>query len=215
MIPEPITLTTVVDIFLLLLIGIGPKLALVPFLKATAGMPLATKRLVLKKMLTTAATVAAVLLVLGGVLTRLLHISTGALAVASGIILLIIAIRMVLGQDDPDTGRLAVAGQDPVQLAVVPLGVPYLLNPAGIVVLVTASSEAVSLGVVGVVVGSLIVVLLLDVLVFSWATRVSENLVENRMLVAEMVFGFLLAALAIQLALNGLADLGVIQLVDH
>ena len=178
-------------------------------------MPLATKRLVLKKMLTTAATVAAVLLVLGGASTRLLHISTDALSVASGIILLIIAIRMVLGQDDPDSGRLAVAGQDPLQLAVVPLGVPYLLNPAGIVVLVTASGEAVSLGVVGVVVGSLIVVLLIDVLVFSWATRVSENLVENRMLVAEMVFGFLLAALAIQLALNGLADLGVIQLVDH
>ena len=54
MIPEPITLPTVVDIFLLLLIGIGPKLALVPFLKATAGMPQATKRLVWKKMLTTA-----------------------------------------------------------------------------------------------------------------------------------------------------------------
>jgi small neutral amino acid transporter SnatA (MarC family) len=28
-------------------------------------------------------------------------------------------------------------------------------------------------------------------------------------------FGFLLAALAVQLALNGLADLGVIHLVDH
>ena len=49
--------------------------------------------------LTTAATVAAVLLVLGGASTRLLHISTDALSVASGIILLIIAIRMVLGQD--------------------------------------------------------------------------------------------------------------------
>jgi hypothetical protein len=49
--------------------------------------------------LTTAATVAAVLRGLGGALTRLLHISTGALSVASDIILLIIAIRMVLGQD--------------------------------------------------------------------------------------------------------------------
>ena len=47
--------------------------------------------------------------------------------------------------------------------------------------------------------GSLIVVLLLDVLVFSLATRASENL---------------LAALAVQLALNGLADLGVIHLAE-
>ena len=79
----------------------------------------------------------------------------------------------------------------------------------------TASAEAILLGVVGTVVGSLIFALLIDVLVFSWATRVSENLVENRMHVAEMVFDFLLAALAIQLALNGLADRGVIHLVDH
>ena len=43
----------------------------------------------------------------------------------------------------------------------------------------------------------------------------SEHLVENRMPVAEMVFGFLLAALAVQLALNGLADLEVIYLADH
>jgi multiple antibiotic resistance protein len=212
---ESITTRTVVDIFLLLLIGVGPKLALVPFLKVTAGMPQATKRLVFKKMLITASTVAAVLLVLGGALTRLLHFSTGALSVASGLILFFISIRMVLGQDDPGTSQLSLEGRDPMQLAVVPLGVPYLLNPVGIVVMVTASAEAAALGVVGVVVGSLIVVLLIDVLVFSWATRVSELLVENRMLVTEMVFGFLLAALAVQLALSGLADLGVIHMTDH
>ena len=43
---------------LLLLIGIGPKIALVPFLETTKEMPEATKRRVLRKMLTTAATVA-------------------------------------------------------------------------------------------------------------------------------------------------------------
>jgi multiple antibiotic resistance protein len=212
---ESVTATTVFDTFLLLLIGIGPKLALVPFLHATAGMPLATKRLVLRKMLTTAGTVAVVLLVLGGVLTRLLHFSTGALSVASGILLLLIAIRMVFGRDDPAAGSLAVEGKDPLQLAIVPLGVPYLLNPAGIVVLVTASAEAGSVGVVAVVVVTLVAVLALDVVVFRRATRVGEGLVENRLLVTEMVFGFLLAALAVQLALNGLADLGVIQMAGH
>jgi hypothetical protein len=33
--------------------------------------------------------------------------------------------------------------------------------------------------------------------------------------VAEKVFGFLLAALAVQLALDGLSDLGVIHLIPH
>ncbi len=212
---ESVTVTTVVETFLLLLIGIGPKLALVPFLHATAGMPLATKRLVLAKMLTTAATVAVVLLALGGLLTQLLHFSTGALSVASGILLLLIAIRMVFGRDDPAAGSLAVEGKDPMQLAIVPLGVPYLLNPAGIVALVTVSAEAESLGVFAVVVATLVAVLALDVVVFRRATQVSEHLIENRLLVTEMVFGFLLAALAVQLALNGLDEVGVIQLTGH
>jgi len=35
------------------------------------------------------------------------------------------------------------------------------------------------------------------------------------MLVTEKVFGFLLAALAVQLALDGLSDVGVIHLIQH
>src|SRR5215475_7762691 len=94
---ESLNVTFVIDTFLLLLIGIGPKIALVPFLDLTTGMTKDTKRRVRRKMLATAALVAALLLVLGGLLTRLLHFSPGALGVASGIILLIIAVTMVLG----------------------------------------------------------------------------------------------------------------------
>ena len=211
---ESLNATFVIDTFLLLLIGIGPKIALVPFLDMTTGMTEATKRRVLRKMLVTAAMVAALLLVLGGLLTRLLHFSPGALGVASGIILLIIAVTMVLGQGNQGDGNGGhpVVGRDPMQVAVFPLAVPYLLNPAGIVVLVTVSAEAGSLAVFAVAVGVLVVVLALDVVVFRWAVQVSSKLDASRMLVTEKVFGFLLAAIAVQLALNGLSDVGVIHL---
>jgi len=212
---ETLDAAFVIDTFLLLLIGIGPKIALVPFLDMTTGMTEATKRRVLRKMLTTAALVAALLLILGGLLTRLLHFSPGALGVASGIILLIIAATMVLGPGNGDGGSHQVIGRDPMQVAVFPLAVPYLLNPAGIVVLVTLSAEASSLAVLGVAVGVLILVLAFDVVVFRWAAAVSSKLDASRMLVTEKVFGFLLAALGVQLALNGLADVGVIHLTGH
>jgi small neutral amino acid transporter SnatA (MarC family) len=208
---ESLDAAFVIDTFLFLLIGIGPKIALVPFLEVTKGMPEATKRQVLRKMLVTAATVAALLLVLGGLLTRLLHFSPGALGVASGIMLLIIAITMVLGHESGNGGSQPV-GRDPMQVAVFPLAVPYLLNPAGIVVLVTLSAEAASLAVLAVAIGVLAVVLALDIAVFRWAVQVSSKLDAGRMLVTEKVFGFLLAALAVQLALDGLADVGVIHL---
>jgi small neutral amino acid transporter SnatA (MarC family) len=210
---ESLDATFVIDTFLLLLIGIGPKIALVPFLAATGEMPEAVKRRVLRKMLTTAATVAALLLILGGVLTRLLHFSPGALGVASGIILLIIAATMVLAQPDGNGEAHSFQGRDPMQVAVSPLAVPYLLNPAGIVVLVTLSAEAHGPAVVAVAVGILVVVLALDFAVFRWAVQVSSKLDASRMLVTEKVFGFLLAALGVQLVLNGLHDVGVIHLI--
>jgi small neutral amino acid transporter SnatA (MarC family) len=212
---ESLNATFVIDTFLLLLIGIGPKIALVPFLETTRQMPEATQRRVLRKMLTTAAIVAVLLLILGGLLTRLLHFSPGALGVASGIILLIIAVTMVLGQHDQNSDSHPVEDRDPMQVAVFPLAVPYLLNPAGIVVLVTASAEASTLAVFAVTVGILIVILALDVAVFRWAVQVSNHLDASRMLVTEKVFGFLLAALAVQLVLNGLSDVGVIHLTSH
>ena len=63
--------------------------------------------------------------------------------------------------------------------------------------------------------GVLAVVLALDVTVFPFAVQVASKLDPSRMLVTEKVFGFLLAALAVQLALNGLSDVGVLHLAGH
>ena len=212
---ETITVALVFDVFLLLLIGIGPKIALVPYLEMTAGMPEPMKQRVVSKMIATAAVVALILLVLGELLARLLHFSTGALSIASGIVLIIIAVGMVLGTHDETAGHPKSEEKDPMKLATFPLAVPYLLNPAGIVVLMTISAEAESPGVFLVVLCVLFAVLALDVVVFRWGNQVSARLDPNRMLITEKVFGFLLAALAVQLALNGLADVGVIDLIPH
>ena len=58
----------------------------------------------------------------------------------------------------------------------------------------------------------LLVVLAIDVVVFRFAVQVASKLDPSRMLVTEKVFGFLLAALGVQLVLNGLSDVGVIHL---
>ena len=55
--------------------------------------------------------------------------------------------------------------------------------------------------------------LVIDYLVFRWANKVSKHLDESRMLITEKVFGFLLAALGVQLILDGLNDVGVIDLI--
>ena len=207
-----ISAAAAIDTFLLLLIGIGPKLALVPFLELTAPLDQATKRRVQRKMLVTAAAVALILIVLGELLRVLLHFTVGSLSVAGGLILLILSVRMVLGQP---SGESLTQGKEPMQLAQYPLAVPYLLNPVGIVGLVTISSEAESFSVLALGIGILACVLLLDVAVFRFANQVSAKLDEGRMMITEKVFGFLIAAIAVQLILDGLASAGVIGPVTH
>jgi small neutral amino acid transporter SnatA (MarC family) len=208
-----ITAAGAIDTFLVLLIGIGPKLALVPFLEITAPLDRAAKQRVQRKMLTTAATVAVLLMVLGELLRKLLHFTIGSLSIAGGVILLVLAVWMVLGPRADSSHR--DAGKDPMQLAQFPLAVPYLLNPVGIVGLMTISADAESLSVFAVEFGILVFVLLLDVVIFRSANRVSDKLDENRMLVTEKVFGFLIAAIAVQLVLDGLALEGIIAPVPH
>jgi small neutral amino acid transporter SnatA (MarC family) len=208
-----VTAAGVIDTFLVLLIGIGPKLALVPFLEVTASLDAAAKRRVQRKMLVTAGTVALILIVLGELLRALLHFSIGSLSIAGGVILLVLAVWMVLAP--PGGGDRVTAERDPMQLARFPLAVPYLLNPVGIVGLVTISAEATSPSVLAVAIAILLFVLLIDIAVFSWANQVSAKLDENRMLVTEKVFGFLIAAIAVQLILDGLAFTGVIAPVKH
>src|SRR4051794_33259391 len=124
-----ITAAGLIDTFLLLLIGVGPKLALVPFLEITGPLDAETRARVRRKMLTTAGVTALVLVLLGEFLRRLLHFTIDALSIAGGVILLVLAVQMVVGS--ASAAQAELSGKDPMELALVPLAVPDLLNPVG------------------------------------------------------------------------------------
>jgi multiple antibiotic resistance protein len=201
----------VLDMFLLLLIGMGPKIALVPFLDLTKGMDGDTQRKVARRMVQTAVTTALILAVLGWFLMRLLHFTPGAANIAGGIVLLLLALHMLIspGKDDHHE---AASGRDPMQMALYPLAVPYLLNPAGIAAIVIASSEFASLVMVVILIALILIVGALDWLIFRNMDKLAKYLDPSRLAVTEAVFGVLLAALAVQLMLDGLADLGILAL---
>ena len=104
-----ITAAGAIDTFLVLLIGVGPKIALVPFVEITASLDRADKQRVLRKMLTTAAAVAVILMALGELLRALLHFTIGSLSIAGGVILLVLAVWMVLRR--PPAAATAAPGK--------------------------------------------------------------------------------------------------------
>ena len=209
---ENIDFYLVFDLFILLLIGMGPKIALVPFIDLTKNMDGDTQRKVAQRMVQTGVTTALLLAVLGWFLMRLLHFSAGAANIAGGIVLLLLALHMLVSPGKDDHHEKA-SGRDAMQMALYPLAVPYLLNPAGIAALVIASSEIDSLLMVVVLVGLVLLVGLIDWLIFRNMAKISKFLDPSRLAVTEAVFGVLLAALAVQLMLDGLHYLGIISIL--
>jgi multiple antibiotic resistance protein len=201
----------VTKLLLLLLIGMGPKIALVPFLEKTKSFDAETQRAVGRRMVVTAVVTALVLFAFGALLMRLLHITGGAVAVAGGIILAILAINMISGPGKKAAEEIGVQ-EDPKHLAVYPLAVPYLLNPVGITILIIASDEVVSVASAGLVIGLVLLVGAFDYWIFANIDKLSKRLNPTGLVISEVVFGILLTAVAVQLAVSGLGMLGIIEM---
>lgn len=204
-----INFETVATLLLLLLIGMGPKIALVPFLEKTKKFPPEQQIAIGRRMVITAVVAALAVFVTGGLLLSLLHITTGAVAVAGGIILALIAVKMALGSEE--VVEHVDAPADPDKLAVYPLAVPYLFNPVGITVLIIASESVHTVGSAVLVLVLVLVVGAFDYLIFSNIDKIAKRVSPTSLIVSEIVFGVLLTAVAVQLVVIGLRLLGIIE----
>ena len=200
------------EAFITIFIGMGPVKVLLMYIAKTQSLEKDVRRNMARRIVLVAGSVAVGLFVLGAALQSILHFSIGALNIIGGLILLLLALNMVMGGGKKPAGEEEV---DPMSMAVSPLAIPLTLNPVGIVALVVASSEVTDLpsSVAIVVMIGIVMAINLGVLLFS--DRVAKYLSAAIVELLEVVLGILLGALAIQLMLNGLSDLGIITLSGH
>jgi len=171
-----------------------------------------TQHKVARRMVQTGVTTALILGVLGWFLMRMLHFSAGAASIDEGVVLLLLTLHMLVSPGKAEDHNERASGRDAMQMALYPLAVPYLLNPAGIAALVIASSEVDSL-LMGVILLALVLIVgAIDWFVFMNMDKLAKYIDPSRLAVTEAVFGVLLAALAVQLMLDGLHYLGVISI---
>jgi MarC family membrane protein len=200
------------DLFLILFVGMGPIKALLIFIDITQGVDKEIQRKVVRKAVTTAAAVAILLLIAGALFMKLLHFSTGALTIAGGLILLILALNIVLSPAAKADHDAPVDEEELLSQAIYPLGIPLILNPVGIVALTVLSAETtdlIRLGFIGLMV---LLVAVIDMAILNSAHRLDKYLTSERILVLEKVLGIMLAALAVEMMVQGLAQLGIITL---
>jgi multiple antibiotic resistance protein len=196
------------EAFITVFIGMGPVKVLLVYIASTKNLDKDVRRQVARRIVVVAGSVAVGLFILGAVMQQILHFSIGALNIIGGIILLLLALKMVMGGGKPAPGGEV---SDPMSMAVSPLAIPLTLNPVGIVSLVVASSEVTDLPSSIAVVVLIAIVMAINLGVLLASDRVAPYLSEATVDLLEVVLGIFLGALAIQLMVNGLVDLGIVS----
>ena len=200
------------EIVLILFVGMGPVKVIVYYLASIHDATPAVGRRVAIRAVGTATLTAFGLLAVGALLFRLLHFTQPALVVASGIVLLAYGIEVILRAEPASRQHPPLDEPDLMRKAVFPMGVPLILNPAGIAATTIFSAEATGLDELGLLIAIVVGIALFDLIVLVVARPIGPRLPAEATLVLEQLLGVLLVAVAVQLIVVGLAQFGIVDL---
>lgn len=199
----------IIDIATILLVTVGPLKALIVFATLTARADADFRRQVAIRTVTVATIVTLVFVVAGNFFLQIFHISLPALKIAGGIILLLFALQMVMGgAHDDESEKPKALSPD---IAVFPLAMPMMATPQGLVAITVIVAARQSVVDVLVVVVVLLAIMALNLLCLLSADRIIKAIGPAALLVIGKIAGLLLTALAVQLMILGLRDLGLIE----
>jgi multiple antibiotic resistance protein len=198
------------DVFIILLITIGPLKAAIVYAKLTGKADAAFKRQVAFKTVTVATIVCLLFVFAGQWLLGVFHVSLPALKIAGGLILLLFALDMVMGGEKKGDDGDALPSAD---IAIYPLAMPLMATPQGLVAITTIVAVKDSIAELIAVAVMVLVIMGLNLAVLLSADRLIGKGGGGAMVVVGKVIGLLLAALAVQLMISSLRDLGALAAV--
>lgn len=178
------------------------------FLALTPGMKPAEKLRTMRRAVLVAGGVLLVFAAVGRVLLHSLGITIPAFYIAGGILLLLISIDMLFARpsrtrETPEEGAEALRSTD---ISVFPLAVPILSGPGTIASVVLYMSLAGTDPLkIAAVLASIAIALLANYASMRLSSLILRVFSETGIHVAGRVMGILLAALAVQFVLNGVA----------
>jgi multiple antibiotic resistance protein len=130
----------------------------------------------------------------GQQILHLLGISLEALQVAGGLLLLLIALELLRGDEEEPSAAVGT------NVALVPLGTPLLAGPGAIAATMLYMRQADTLGGNLSVVAALVAALGVIYVSMRWSTHLMKVLRANGIHLLSRVMGLLVAAIAVQLA---------------
>jgi multiple antibiotic resistance protein len=145
----------------------------------------------------------------GGFIFRLFGITIGAFKIAGGILLFHVALDMMRAQPSRvrSSPEEAVEGNEKEDVAIVPLAIPMLAGPGAIATVTVLMSEAAHSYVhIGIVLLAIFLTGVLTFLVLRASTYVERALKQTGLNIVNRVMGLILAAVSVQVVVNGVHD---------
>lgn len=183
---------------ILLLLVLDPLGSLPIFIPIMRAVPKERRTRVAVREVSIAFSVLFAFMFLGEGFLRVMHLSERSLEVAGGVILVIIAIRMIFGSSGESAYGLD-AGKEPL---IFPLAVPLLAGPSAMAtVLLLASRQPDRIYEW---IGALSTAMLVSGLVLVLADRIRKLLGDSVVSAIEKLMGLVLTAIAVEMILAGL-----------
>ena len=193
---------TFIDVFFPLFIVVDPFGTMALFLTMTSDYSEIEKRTAAKDAFIYGSLILVFFTVAGYYVLSLMGISINAIEIAGGIILLIMGIEMVREGDRPKSTGKTFKNPD---LGIVPFATPLLAGPGAIsLVIILARKSYISMGYTII---SVIIIFVVVLILFSFATPISKALGDKSMKAITRIFGLFVAAFAIQFILTAAAAL--------
>lgn len=193
-----------VEALVTLLVIIDPIGNIPTFLVVTRGRDQRARRRLASEAVLVAAAVLAVFALAGSQILDYLGISIPALEVSGGLLLLIVALELLTGR-----GGSIGTTEEGISVAVVPLATPLIAGPGAIAAVLVLAKRAttapLSLALAAALIGSMIILWV----VLHYASALVRILKESGIALLSRVFGLLLAAIAVQLAAEGIRGFGI------
>ncbi|WP_439183517.1 MarC family protein [Carboxylicivirga taeanensis] len=196
------------DVFMILFITMGPLKPAIVYVSLTAKADASFRRKVALRTVITATAVAVLFALAGEFLLSAFHVSVPALKMAGGLILLLYALDMVIGGDKKNDSTDTELSPN---IAVYPLAMPLMATPQGLVAITTFTAADPDTSELIMVVGLILALMAFNFFFLLGAHKILKAVGPAALKVVSVVVGLLLAALAIQLMIWGLTDLGVIE----
>jgi multiple antibiotic resistance protein len=190
---EIINLVLLTEVFVTLFVIMDPPGTIPIFLSLTSGRSQATVRRAAWQAVLVSFFVIVTFALFGQGILSYMHISLPALQGAGGLLLLLVALELLTGNEKEPS-----AGQD-VNVALVPLGTPLLAGPGAIVATMLFTREVDNVGAFTALALGIILVHASLWLAMRFSVRILKVIKESGVVLVTRIAGLLLSAIAVQM----------------